>query len=434
MADNIPGTAAITDKRTPPRGVLPRGTQSWIMVGLAVVILGIIVFTGRPKATVEASRPVNAADAAPTPERVRNYQDRLRVFDERSRQQAVDEPRALAPAPRYDDGGPASSPDPLEAEKKRRDYESLFASNVVMSRRGDRPGLTQPPSGFSGRGGSLEGLERDAAPNGPPSLDAVAEAVIRAAARNGQVTVQGVAGPPSSPAPNAAAGGSPFVGRAASATTGPIEAAGPLHRLVEGTVIDTVLTNRLDGSTAAPVNCLVTNPIYSHSGQHVLIPAGSRVVGETKPIQTVGETRLAVIFHRIVLPDGSSHSLERVAGLNQVGDAGLHDQVNHHYWSTVGASGAVGLISGFAQFLGSLGLSRGDGNRTVVIAGGVGDHTGQATAQTMGRFLNRLPTVTVREGHRVKVYLTGDLELPAYVPNEVPRPRLANSRLAGGLP
>ena len=64
MADNIPGTAAITDKRTPPRGVLPRGTQSWIMVGLAVVILAIIVFTGRPEPTVEASRPVNAADAA----------------------------------------------------------------------------------------------------------------------------------------------------------------------------------------------------------------------------------------------------------------------------------------------------------------------------------------------------------------------------------
>ena len=432
MADNIPGTAAITDKRTPPRGVLPRGTQSWIMVGLAVVILGIIVFTGRPEPTVEASRPVNAADAAPTPERVRNYQDRLRVFDERSRQPAVDEPRAFAPAPRSDDGGLAASPDPLEAEKKRRDYESLFASNVVISRRGDRQGLGTPPSGLARDGGSLDGLERGGAPNGPPSLDAVAEAVIRAAARNGQVAVQGL-GATATPTP-AAGGASPPVGRTALATTGPIEAAGPLHRLVEGTVIDAVLTNRLDGSTAAPVNCLVTNPIYSHSGQHVLIPAGSRIVGETKPIQTVGETRLAVIFHRIVLPDGSSHSLEKVAGLNQVGDAGLHDQVNHHYWSTVGASGAVGLISGFAQFLGSLGLSRGDGDRTVVIAGGVGDQTGQATAQTMGRFLNRLPTVTVREGHRVKVYLTSDLELPAYVPNEVPRPRLANSRLAGGLP
>ena len=49
-----------------------------------------------------------------------------------------------------------------------------------------------------------------------------------------------------------------------------------------------------------------------------------------------------------------------------------------------------------------------------MIAGNVSDTTAQATAQTMNRFLNRLPTVTIREGHRVKVYLTNDLELPAY--------------------
>ena len=50
----------------------------------------------------------------------------------------------------------------------------------------------------------------------------------------------------------------------------------------------------------------------------------------------------------------------------------------------------------------------------VIIAGNVGDATAQATAQSMNRFLNRLPTITIREGHRVKVYLTSDLELPVY--------------------
>ena len=56
----------------------------------------------------------------------------------------------------------------------------------------------------------------------------------------------------------------------------------------------------------------------------------------------------------------------------------------------------------------------GDGDRTVIIAGSAGDATAQATAQVMNRFLNRLPTITIREGHRVKVYLTSDLDLPAY--------------------
>ena len=60
------------------------------------------------------------------------------------------------------------------------------------------------------------------------------------------------------------------------------------------------------------------------------------------------------------------------------------------------------------------GLSAGEGNRTVIIAGGAADVASQAAAQAMNRFLNRLPTITIREGHRVKVYLTSDLELPAY--------------------
>jgi type IV secretion system protein VirB10 len=162
------------------------------------------------------------------------------------------------------------------------------------------------------------------------------------------------------------------------------------------------------------VNCLVTNPIYSHSGQQVLIPAGSRVLGETKPVQALGESRLAVAFHRLILPDGRTISLDQFTGLNQRGDAALRDEVNHHYWTTFGAAAAVGLISGLGQYLGTLGFGQGTGDRTIVIAGGFGNATAQATAQVMNHFLNRLPTVTIREGHRIKVYLTSDLELPAY--------------------
>jgi type IV secretion system protein VirB10 len=193
-----------------------------------------------------------------------------------------------------------------------------------------------------------------------------------------------------------------------------ISPSGPLHRLLEGTLIDTVLTNRLDGGETAPVNCLVTNSVYSHSGQHVVIPAGARVLGTTRPVQTLGETRLAVAFHRLLMPDGRTYRLDEFSGLNQIGDAGLRDKVNHHYLATFGAAAAVGLISGLAQYLGNFGLGAGDGDRTVIIAGGVGDAASQSTVQVMNRFLNRLPTVTLREGHHVKVYLTSDLELPAY--------------------
>src|SRR5207247_4555805 len=88
------------------------------------------------------------------------------------------------------------------------------------------------------------------------------------------------------------------------------------------------------------------------------------------------------------------------------------------YRSTFGASAAVGLLTGFAQYLSSVGFAGGGGgNRTVIIGGSVGESSAQATSQTMNRFLNRLPNITIREGHRVKVYLTSDLELPAYQSN-----------------
>ena len=141
-----------------------------------------------------------------------------------------------------------------------------------------------------------------------------------------------------------------------------LEATSSPYRVLEGTFIDAVLTNRLDGGSAAPVSCLVTNPVYALSGRDVLIPAGARVLGETRPVQALGETRLAVLFHRLILPDGRSVRLDQFKGLNQIGDAGLRDKVNHHYWSTLGAAAAVGLVSGLSQLIGTAGFGSGDGD------------------------------------------------------------------------
>ncbi len=404
------GTAPVTDRRTAPRGVLPRGTQTWLMAAVAFGMLLVIFVAGRPEPAPPST--VTATPAAPNPERVRDYQDRLRALDARAAQEA--QAAALAPttAPppaAYADGQTPAPQDPIVTDRRRRAYESLFASNVVLSRRPD----DQRPDG--GRAASSPSA---AAPgsSAPPtaSIDDIADAALRATLRaGGASSTPGAASASANGPVNTVPMNPPKTGER-PARTDAISAAGPLHQILAGTVIDAVLTNRLDGSVAAPVNCLVTNPIYSHSRQHVLIPAGARLLGETKPVQALGETRLAVAFTRLLMPDGSTHSLDQFLGLNQIGDAGLRDQVNHHYWSTFGAAGAVGLVSGLAQYLGTAGLARGDGDRTVIIAGGASDATAQASLQVMNRFLNRMPTITVREGHRVKVYLTSDLELPAY--------------------
>jgi len=182
-------------------------------------------------------------------------------------------------------------------------------------------------------------------------------------------------------------------------------------------VLETVLINRLDGQFAGPVECLLTNDVYSHDRQHLLIPAGTKLLGETRKVEGFGQTRLAVAFHRLVMPDGFSTTLDRFQGLNQIGDAGLRDQVNNHYFRIFGASLAIGALGAIAEG-GTSGPLTASG--TDVMRQGFAQSAAQSSAQILEKFLNVLPTITIREGHRVKVYLSGDLALPDYTNHTMP--------------
>jgi len=194
-------------------------------------------------------------------------------------------------------------------------------------------------------------------------------------------------------------------------------ASGKTFVLFEGTVLESVLVNRLDGAMSGPLECLVTNDVYSHDRQRVLIPAGSKVLGETRRVEAFGQARLAVAFHRLIMPDGYSVSLDQFKGLNQIGDAGLRDQVNNHYARIFGASLALGVI-GAAGEAGTGGVLTQSG--TDRLREGFGQSLAQSYQQILDRFLNLLPTITIREGHRVKIYLSDDLALPDYSNHNLP--------------
>ena len=365
--DRPPGEGsrdAVQDRRARPRGVLPRHLQTWIMGGLAAAMLLIIVVTGRP---APARRP---SDAAPTPastsslppDRLRRYHEQLAEQETRLRQELADTQTAAAAATAKqtaspDQPQPPQPADPIADEQHRRAYTSLFADNVAFTRRATSPAPA------------------------PPSV-------------------------PAPPVPPPAA--QPADARKATTEPGPGQ-----KRLLEGTVIEAVLTNRLDGSFSGPLNALVTTPVYAQDRQSVVIPAGARVLGTAAPVQAFGESRLAVRFHRLVMPDGSTHSLEQFTGLNQRGDAGLKDQVDRHYLQLFGASIAIGALSGLAQY-----STRSGASDTYAFSDAFGQGVGGSLAASAGRildrFLNVLPTVTICEGHRIKIYLTSDLDLPPY--------------------
>ena len=192
---------------------------------------------------------------------------------------------------------------------------------------------------------------------------------------------------------------------------------GKTYLIFEGSVLETVLINRLDGQFSGPVECLLANDVYSHDRQHLLIPAGTKILGETKKVDTFGQIRLAVVFHRLIMPDGFSVSLDKFKGLDQVGDTGLRDRVNNHYLRIFGTSLAIGALGAVGEAGTGSALTSSSGD---LMRQGFGASTAQSAAQILDRFLNILPTVTIREGHRVKVYLSGDLALPDYNNHTMP--------------
>jgi len=152
MAEQVetPGTAPVVDRRPVPRGVLPKGVQTWLMAALAIGVLGIIFLTGQPNGPAPA-RQATAPTAVPSTDRVRDYQERLRMLDEQSARdalQAAQEAPAQPTTFESAEAGSAPAPvDPLVAERRRRDYESLFASNWIQTgrRSGQRAGKGRQP-------------------------------------------------------------------------------------------------------------------------------------------------------------------------------------------------------------------------------------------------------------------------------------------------
>ena len=192
-------------------------------------------------------------------------------------------------------------------------------------------------------------------------------------------------------------------------------ATGQPYVVYEGTLIETALMNRLDGDASGPVKVLVTNPVYSHDHQHVLIPDGTVVLGETHKIGNAGfgqQRRLAVVFHRMIMPDGYSVDLDQFHGLNQIGETGVKDKVNNHYVQIFGSSIALGIIAGAAEVSNTGGVLTGNGADAYKY--GVASSLSQSATTILDRFINIPPTITIREGHRVKVYISQDLLLPAY--------------------
>ena len=241
---------------------------------------------------------------------------------------------------------------------------------------------------------------------------------VAAEAQADQAFIEALRGTPTAPqaapvVPAATAGSATARDYSSPARIGKPEDPPGLERIHEGSFLEAALVSQLSGDFPGPVLAVVSIPFYSADRQHILVPRGARVLGTAQAVSNQDQARLAVSFHRLILPDGRWVSLD-FHGLNQVGEGALKDQVNRHYFSMFAAVGAVGVLSGLTAARGNPYEGGVAGFRA-----GAGQGLGQAATRILDRFLNRLPDITIRAGHRLRVWFTSDVLVPRPQPRRL---------------
>ena len=417
----------MAEAAAPQKGVLPKNLQTWVLIGITVVVVVVIALAGTGgKGKTGAGAPATGATppaAARTPtDQYAQRLEQLRADAERAQQDALAVRSAAAGFAQYAEAEPPadipSEEDEVRKLQARREYSSLFASQLARSYRTEKPTVasTPAPSGVSdgdtGGDPPPSDVEGGAPPRDPRLAELDRQNQFLAAQEQELRHVLGQT--PRPPAPVAAAsapGPRHTTGRNATVP-------GAQHYvLLEGSLLETALLTRIESDFTGPVVVQTSAPVYSRNVRHVLIPSGSRVIGEAKRAEALGQTRLVVVFHRLVMPDGYSVDLDQFAGMSPRGESALTDQVNNHYLRIFGSSIALGLLGG----LSAIGTDPLRPTTLDQFRMGTASSFGQAATSILDKFTNILPTITIREGHRVRVWIAQDLALPAYEAHAMPK-------------
>jgi type IV secretion system protein TrbI len=424
MADEMHTTEPeLTKRAAEPKGVLQKNLKPMLYLGAALLVIVAAVFsgTGKKPGTQKNGTPNQPPQPMlqdATDNNVQDLKNQVAQAQQKAAQQPATDPTLAAATPAQQTAagsyGPTGQAVPcvpgqpcpqgqqqqlspaaqeeqqLAAKDRELAYNSRFASNLVFARQPDA--TAAPPSGLA---------ESTSAP--PMQSQGTTLVAPRAAGD-----------PPTAPAAPSASQRKPEVNIDS--------ASGQPYVLYEGTTLDTVLMNRLDGDAVGSVKVLVSNPAYSHDRQHVLIPDGTIVLGEAKKIGSSGfgqQRRMAVVFHRLIMPDGYSVDLDQFHGLDQIGEEGLKDKVNNHYLQIFGTSIALGVIAGAGEIEEGGGAITTSGSQAFTT--GAASSVSQSATTILDRFMQIPPTITIREGHRVKVYFMQDMLLPAYENHTIPQ-------------
>jgi type IV secretory pathway VirB10-like protein len=180
--------------------------------------------------------------------------------------------------------------------------------------------------------------------------------------------------------------------------------------LQAGAVISAALITGIRSDLPGQITAQVTENLYdSPTGRILLVPQGTRIIGQYDNNVQFGQNRVLLVWNRLIFPNGRSIVLERQPGADAEGYAGLQDGVDYHWWDLAKAAGLSTLLSIGAE------LATNDDDRLIqAIRNGGQDTINDAGQQIVRRQLNIAPTLTIRPGFPVRVIVTRDLVLEPY--------------------
>jgi len=186
----------------------------------------------------------------------------------------------------------------------------------------------------------------------------------------------------------------------------------PQYALRRGSIIPAVTVRGLNSDLPGQLTVQVTQDVYdTATGQNLLIPKGTRLVGPYNADVVENQERLLAAFQQLIFLNGATVNLPGMPASDPGGYSGLAANVDSHFWRIFGSSF---LVAGLARVL----IPNNQANNTVVINAGTGltDAAGQILVDTASRILDRnrsiRPTLTVGFGERLNVEVTRDLILP----------------------
>jgi type IV secretion system protein VirB10 len=183
-----------------------------------------------------------------------------------------------------------------------------------------------------------------------------------------------------------------------------------------GTTIPAVMVGGINSDMPGMVIGQVAENVYdTATGNYLLIPQGARLIGQYDNSVSMGQTRVGVIWNRIVYPDAESIDLGTMEGADQGGYAGFHDRVNTHFWSKIGNALLISIAGAGVQLSQPQAVNGQNYNSQQIAAAALGQQFGELGQEYARAGLSIPDTLEIRPGYRFVVMVNKDMHLRPYV-------------------